>query len=156
MSQADKTAGKEGGWYRGTRLDSSHLVSEIQTAAGRNLLGPFHRVSRGSLAVYPNDQKVQESIGHDNRHTACSRWIMVGVPAIAVAKYVGHATIQMTMRYARLMPDANRQAAEKMPTFNGNTSAPPDGRKPSQSEVPCATISATGTSGKISVARKSL
>jgi len=44
---------------------------------------------------------------HDNRHTACSRWVMGGVPLAAVAKYVGHSTIQMTMRYAHLMLGGN-------------------------------------------------
>ena len=51
---------------------------------------------------------------HDNRHTACSRWVMTGVPLAAVAKYAGHSTIQMTMRYTHLIPDMNTQASEKM------------------------------------------
>lgn len=51
---------------------------------------------------------------HDNRHTACSRWVMTGVPLAAVAKYAGYSTIQMTMRYTHLIPDMNIQASEKM------------------------------------------
>jgi integrase len=54
---------------------------------------------------------------HDNRHTACSRWVMGGVPLAAVAKYVGHSTIQMTMRYAHLMPGANVVANSVVDAF---------------------------------------
>jgi len=54
---------------------------------------------------------------HDNRHSACSRWVMGGVPLAAVAKYVGHSTVQMTMRYAHLMPGANSVANSVVDAF---------------------------------------
>jgi site-specific recombinase XerD len=54
---------------------------------------------------------------HDNRHSACSRWVMGGVPLAAVAKYVGHSTVQMTMRYAHLMPGANMVANSVVDAF---------------------------------------
>jgi site-specific recombinase XerD len=54
---------------------------------------------------------------HDNRHSACSRWVMGGVPLAAVAKYVGHSTIQMTMRYAHLVPGANMVANSVVDAF---------------------------------------
>ena len=59
---------------------------------------------------------------HDNCHTACSRWVKGGVPLAAVAKYVGHSTIQMTMRYAHLMPRANQIANSVANAFCANTS----------------------------------
>ena len=59
---------------------------------------------------------------HDNRHTACSRWVMGGVPLPAVAKYVGHSTIQMTMRYAHLMPGAIQIANSVADAFYANAS----------------------------------
>lgn len=47
----------------------------------------------------------------DLRHTAASRWVMSGVPIAAVAKYLGHSSIQMTaMRYSHLTPNVNAQA----------------------------------------------
>ena len=54
---------------------------------------------------------------HDNRHSACSRWVMGGVPIAAVAQYVGHSTIQMTMRYAHLVPGANMVANSVVDAF---------------------------------------
>ena len=54
---------------------------------------------------------------HDYRHTACSRWVMGGVPLAAVATYVGHSTIQMTMRYSHLMLGANQKATDVMDAF---------------------------------------
>jgi integrase len=60
---------------------------------------------------------------HDNRHTACSRWVMGGVPLAAVAKYVGNSTVQMTMRYAHLMPGANILANSVVDAFFANAAS---------------------------------
>jgi integrase len=54
---------------------------------------------------------------HDNRHSAGSLRVMGGVPLAVVAKYVGHSTIQMTMRYAHLVPDANLVTNSVADTF---------------------------------------
>ena len=64
--------------------------------------------------------KVKDYHWHDNRHTACSRWVMGGVPLAAVSKYVGHSTAQMTMRYAHLMPGANTLASSVVDAFYAN------------------------------------
>ena len=74
---------------------------------------------------------------HDNRHTACSRWVMGGVPLAAVASYVGHSTIQMTMRYSHLMPGANQKATDVMDAFYSAVDNTVNGT---------ATRTATGTS----------
>lgn len=64
---------------------------------------------------------------HDNRHTACSRWVMAGVPMAAVAKFVGHATMAMTMRYTHLSPDAFGQASDRMMSFYPQQVGQPQG-----------------------------
>jgi integrase len=64
---------------------------------------------------------------HDNRHTACSRWVMGGVPLAAVAHYAGHSTIQMTMRYSHLVPKVNQAAVDAMDAFYESGSGPETG-----------------------------
>ncbi len=45
------------------------------------------------------------------RHTFASHLVMRNVPLKAVQELLGHATIEMTMRYAHLSPDVRRDAA---------------------------------------------
>ncbi|AKT38273.1 tyrosine-type recombinase/integrase [Chondromyces crocatus] len=47
---------------------------------------------------------------HTLRHTFASHLVMRGVPIKAVQELLGHATIEMTMRYAHLSPDIRRDA----------------------------------------------
>ena len=49
---------------------------------------------------------------HDLRHTFASRLVMRGVPLLTLSKLLGHASIQMTMRYAHLAPDAYDTAVD--------------------------------------------
>jgi integrase len=39
---------------------------------------------------------------------------MAGVPIHAIAKLMGHRTIQMSMRYAHLSPDFDQSAVDKL------------------------------------------
>ena len=47
---------------------------------------------------------------HVLRHTFASHLVMRNVPLKAVQELLGHATIEMTMRYAHLSPDVKRDA----------------------------------------------
>jgi integrase len=47
-----------------------------------------------------------EACFHTFRHTACSRLVQRGVPITVVQKFMGHADITTTMRYAHLAPDS--------------------------------------------------
>lgn len=51
---------------------------------------------------------------HVLRHTFASLLVMRGVPLAVVQQLMGHATIQMTMKYAHLAPDALRDAIDSM------------------------------------------
>ncbi len=64
---------------------------------------------------------------HVLRHTFASHLAMRGVPLKAIQELMGHATIEMTMRYAHLSPDVRRDAVrtldEPAATSNGNLMA---------------------------------
>jgi len=50
--------------------------------------------------------KDDEACFHTLRHTTCSRLVQAAVPIVVVQKWMGHATIQTTMKYAHLAPDS--------------------------------------------------
>src|SRR4051794_10883548 len=59
----------------------------------------------------PRDSERKGRIGwHDLRHTYGGHLAMQGVPLKVIQELMGHATIDMTMRYAHLSPDARREA----------------------------------------------
>ncbi|MFC1482272.1 tyrosine-type recombinase/integrase [Myxococcota bacterium] len=49
---------------------------------------------------------------HVARHSYASHLVMLGVPLKHVQEYLGHATIEMTMRYAHLSPEAKREGVQ--------------------------------------------
>jgi integrase len=51
---------------------------------------------------------------HALRHTFASHLVMRGVPIKAVQELLGHASIEMTMRYAHLSPDVRRDAVRAL------------------------------------------
>lgn len=49
---------------------------------------------------------------HDLRHTAASHMVMAGINLLTVKEILGHAKLDMTLRYAHLSPDYMKAAVE--------------------------------------------
>lgn len=59
---------------------------------------------------------------HTLRHTYASHLVMLGTPLKVVQELLGHATLEMTMRYAHLAPDVKQHAVtllDSRDTFSG-------------------------------------
>ena len=71
---------------------------------------------------------------HVLRHTFASHLVMGGVPLEAVQELMGHATIEMTLRYSHLSPEVGRGAVQLLDSAwqchgNGHPPRRPSGRK---------------------------
>lgn len=67
-----------------------------------------------NLMGFNNSVKEQKHkfVFHTLRHTFCSWLAMKGVPLLTIGELVGHTTLEMTHRYAKLSPDTKRAAIE--------------------------------------------
>jgi integrase len=51
---------------------------------------------------------------HDMRHSYASQLAMAGVPITAIQRFLGHADVRTTQRYAHLAPDALSEYVERL------------------------------------------
>ena len=79
---------------------------------------------------------------HDLRHTAASKMIEAGADLVTVSKILGHASIQMTMRYAHPTPENMRLAVGKLGEILGSTRQEVD--NPSEGAVEVVPVSLIG------------
>jgi len=80
---------------------------------GESLRGPRHWFEAAAC-----EAKLKDFTWHDLRHTFASRLVMTGTDLRTVADLLGHANIQMTMRYAHLAPAHKQAAVDRLNAFN--------------------------------------
>jgi integrase len=80
----------------------------MQAPSGRIFQEVFHRVL--DAAGFPKAERRGKLrryiVFHDLRHSFASHWVMNGGDIFKLQKILGHKSVQMTMRYAHLAPNA--------------------------------------------------
>ena len=90
-------------------------LRELHSEAGKGRRFVFERDGRELLIGQLHEclwrtlkgAGLREIRWHDLRHTFASNLVGAGAPLLQVQKWMGHSTINMTMRYAHLAPGAN-------------------------------------------------
>lgn len=82
---------------------------------GEDQLSPFNWRSKGEwLQKWLKKAGIIKFRWHDLRHTFASRLVMAGVDLRQVQEFMGHKSIETTMRYAHLAPEHGKAAIEKL------------------------------------------
>ena len=107
---------------------NAEALSAFQTLHERKKgEGPIFAAERGKAALLGArhwfedalaEAKVENFTWHCLRHTFASRLVMAGVDLRTVADLLGHANIQMTMRYAHLAQAHKADAMKRLSAFN--------------------------------------
>lgn len=87
--------------------------------------GPFCDINQSSFNKVWNRMKHvmglsadAQFVPHALRHTCASRLVQAGVPLLTVKEFLGHKSIQVTLRYAHLLPQNLMDAAKKLEETN--------------------------------------
>jgi len=75
---------------------------------------PYHTLHKrwNRMKVTMGLERDEQFIPHCLRHTCASRLVQRGVPILVVQEWLGHKTIQMTMRYSHLCPTNLEEAVK--------------------------------------------
>ena len=79
-----------------------------------NLYIPYHTLNKrwNRMKVTMGLEHDDQFIPHCLRHTCASRLVQRGVPILVVQEWLGHKTINMTMRYSHLCPTNLEEAVK--------------------------------------------
>ena len=121
------------GRSRTVPLTARALASTEVKFEGRRPKGPFTALSQAQYRAIWNDAKTEVGLGDDSqvvphilRHTCASRLVQGGIDIRRVQMWLGHQTLQMTMRYAHL---ATYDLDGCVTVLEGRCTQPKSGRK---------------------------
>lgn len=96
-------------------------IQEMLAAMFVSGKGPFADINQSSFNKVWNRMKHLIGLGEDSqfvphalRHTCASRLVQAGVPLLTVKEFLGHKSIQVTLRYAHLLPQNLMDATKKL------------------------------------------
>jgi integrase len=99
-------------------------AQELLASLPRDGKGPFDTVNQSSFNKVWNRMKNMMRLGDDAqfvphalRHTCASRLVQAGVPLLTVKEFLGHKSIQVTLRYAHLLPQNLMDATKKLEEY---------------------------------------
>lgn len=100
----------------GKAADEPFCPSSIHARAKR--LWKEAREREDAEGIIPEHERLKRIGLHESRHAAVSHWLDAGIPIDKVSKYMGHASITITIdRYAHLLPGGEAEAAELLKDY---------------------------------------
>lgn len=94
---------------RSRTVPLTRRAQQAIAAHSSNGIGPFHGITQPQFRIVWHEAKAEVGLGDDPdvvphvlRHTCASRLVRGGVDLRRVQTWLGHQTLQMTMRYAHL------------------------------------------------------
>ncbi len=77
------------------------------------------RERENEAGVIPEGERIRPIGLHDSRHTAVSHMLDAGITIDKVSKFMGHASITVTIdRYGHLLPGGEAEAAELLNEYH--------------------------------------
>jgi len=109
---------------RSRKIPMSSLVNEVLLSLRQGSKGEWVfskpgtktnlKSIRRSFATACREAGISGATLHSLRHSAASKMVESGIDLVTVKEILGHATIQMTMRYAHPTPENMRRAVETL------------------------------------------
>jgi integrase len=100
---------------------TARVWNMLNLTQGNGMPGPFTRIDQTIFNKVWNKAKERMKLQDDDqfvphclRHTCASRLVQAGIQLLAVKEFLGHKSIQVTLRYAHLLPQNLVDAAKKL------------------------------------------
>jgi integrase len=100
---------------------TARVWNMLNLTQGNGMPGPFTRIDQTIFNKVWNKAKDRMGLQDDDqfvphclRHTCASRLVQAGIQLLAVKEFLGHKSIQVTLRYAHLLPQNLVDAAKKL------------------------------------------